>query len=568
MDVQALLTGGSLLILLVGAALTAPLSFFLIWLYRRAVLRGMNVPAGVTEAALPSTAQEPPGHSLRITVVGRATRPAAATGGSRLEREATLSLRRVSLAYAAGGLAFAALIAGAWSAQAGGGFLSIRLLLRLLLLTLFFAWPIVLALSQLAAFGWRDRLGYAALYLALSVTVGAVAVLASTNRDPFGLIVLWLDMNSLATLLLIACLTRRVRAVGPLVLAFMTAGIAGAIMLPLAVGSSEQITTGLACVFAAGGLGGRDLFFGLNLVGFVALGAAGWGMLRLIGHRYRLKRMSDQSLALDAMWLLFAVANSVLLASGGWIWILAGPAAFFLYKLVLWGAFARFVRPAAGAYSSTLLLLRVFSLGPRSLRLFDALAKCWLRVGPITLIAGPDLATGLVEPHEFLDFLGGRVSRQFVQGREDLERRMAELDTVPDPDGRYRVSEFFCRSDTWQMTMRQLAAGSDAVLMDLRSFSPSNRGCQYELEQLLDGVPLPRVVMIVDDTTDRPFLEDTLQSLWQNVPADSPNRSLQDPEVRLFEAQSGTGTEVRTLLSLLFGQQRPTAVGQVAGNAD
>jgi hypothetical protein len=268
------------------------------------------------------------------------------------------------------------------------------------------------------------------------------------------------------------------------------------------------------------------------------------------------------------MWLLFAVANSVLLASGGWIWILAGPAAFFLYKLVLWGAFARFVRPAAGAYSSTLLLLRVFSLGPRSLRLFDALAKCWLRVGPITLIAGPDLATGLVEPHEFLDFLGGRVSRQFVQGRKDLERRMAELDTVPDPDGRYRVSEFFCRSDTWQMTMRQLAAGSDAVLMDLRSFSASNQGCRYELEQLLDGVPLARVVMIVDDTTDRPFLEDTLQSLWQNVPVDSPNHSLPDPEVRLFEAQSGTGAEVRTLLSLLFGQQRPTAVEQVVGNAD
>jgi len=186
----------------------------------------------------------------------------------------------------------------------------------------------------------------------------------------------------------------------------------------------------------------------------------------------------------------------------------------------------------------------------------------------MVLIAGPDLVTGIVEPQEFLEFLGGRVSRRFVQGRDDLEQRLSQLDTRPDPDGRYRVNEFFCRANTWQMTMRELAARSDTVCMDLRSFSPSNQGCQYELGQLLDGVPLTRVLLMVDDTTDRPFLEDTLQSLWQKVPADSPNHSLQDPEVRLFEAHSGTGAEVRALLSLLFGQQRLTAVADAASHVD
>ena len=68
------------------------------------------------------------------------------------------------------------------------------------------------------------------------------------------------------------------------------------------------------------------------------------------------------------------------------------------------------------------------------------------------------------------------------------------------------------------------------------------------------------VVIIIDHTTDRAFLEDVLQSLWQDVPADSPNRSLQDPEVRLFEAHSGTGAEVRALLNLLYGQRRSEAV--------
>ena len=64
----------------------------------------------------------------------------------------------------------------------------------------------------------------------------------------------------------------------------------------------------------------------------------------------------------------------------------------------------------------------------------------------------PDLITAVVEPHEFLGFVSGQLSRQFVQDEADLERRLAALDRQPDPDGRFRVNEFFCHADTWQMT--------------------------------------------------------------------------------------------------------------------
>jgi hypothetical protein len=161
----------------------------------------------------------------------------------------------------------------------------------------------------------------------------------------------------------------------------------------------------------------------------------------------------------------------------------------------------------------------------------------------------------IVKPHEFLDYLGGRLSRQFVQGRADLAERLSRMDIRPDPDGRHRVNDFFCHMDTWQITMRRLAARSDAVLMDLRSFSPANQGCLYELEQLLGLVPLEDVVLVVDDTTDRPFLAATLQTLWQSVPADSPNRGLGAPQIRLFQVSSGSPEEVRALLKSLFGAQ-------------
>ena len=117
------------------------------------------------------------------------------------------------------------------------------------------------------------------------------------------------------------------------------------------------------------------------------------------------------------------------------------------------------------------------------------------------------------------------------------------------PMARYRVNEFYCRSDTWQMTMRQLAANSDAVLMDLRPPRSPTRAAGNQSGQLLDGVPLPQALLIVDATTDQAFLQDKLQSLWGSVAADSPNRSSLDPEVRLYEVHSGNGQRSAGLCS-------------------
>ncbi len=560
----SLSSGAILFILAVSAALTAPLSFFLLRLYRRAVLRGMNVTAGATDAAPPSVAPTPPSHPLRITTLGSGSEPITTEGKSRFERAAALSLRRVMLAYVAAGVAFAAVFAGAWSAQAGDGFF----LSRFLVLTVDFSWPVVLALSQLAALGRRDWLRFIGLYLLIFVAVTIFGLSRSVFPDLLSLIGLWLTSNILGTLLLLASLTRRIRSVGPLVLTFMAAGMTGALLLTSIIWNSSGGISGVVQILKPTGLSGRGMFAVVVLAGFAILGVAGWRLLRMLGRWYQQKRMSDLALTLDAMWLLFAITNSIVLAAYDWRWLLTGAVAFGVYKLVLWAAFAWIAKPAtADGQSPTLLLLRVFSLGPRSLRLFDALAKHWLRTGPIVLIAGPDLVTGIVEPPEFLDFVGGRVSRQFVQGRDDLAQRLAQLDTRPDPDGRHRTNAFFCRADTWQMTMQQLAAGSDAVLMDLRSFSPTNRGCLYELGRLLSSVPLPQVLITVDDTTDLVFLGASLQELWRSVPADSPNRSLPDPEVRLYRVRSGTGAEVRTLLSLLFRQLGSTTVINPAGTS-
>ena len=69
---------------------------------------------------------------------------------------------------------------------------------------------------------------------------------------------------------------------------------------------------------------------------------------------------------------------------------------------------------------------------------------------------------------------------------------------------------------------------SGAVLMDLRSFSSEQKGCIYEIRQLFECIPLTRIVMVVDDTTNMRFFEDTLSEVWNQTPVHAPNRASRD----------------------------------------
>lgn len=182
--------------------------------------------------------------------------------------------------------------------------------------------------------------------------------------------------------------------------------------------------------------------------------------------------------------------------------------------------------------------------------MFDVLGSYWRHVGSIQLIAGPDLLTKTVEPHEFLDFLAGKLARRFIDGSEALELRLSEMDVEPDQDGRFRVNDFFCHDHTWRTVFSRLASQSDAVLMDLRSFSAQNAGVAFELEELMNLVPLERAVFVIDDTTSEQYLNQVVQQIWDRLRADSPNRSTQATGLRLLRFKGVSG-ELQDLLRAL-----------------
>jgi hypothetical protein len=543
-------TGMLPMLVMTSAALTAPVSLFLLSRYRRAVLRSMTAqarpaagagaPPVTTLAASDGTA---PAQTLRVIEGAPAD-----SEDPPLYRQARRSLVSATSIYVVAGLVYAVVLTSAylfftWDTGVAPA--------RFLWLLSCYAWPTALAVGMIVAVSWRQRLAVGLAYLAMLFAVAIYAIVHNPELSVRQVAFFWAFTNAPATILLLAFLHRRVRAVGPLVLSFMVIAVLGSQVLLSAAAADDAGLHAALAVGALFGLGGTGVFYGLMLLGFVLFGVLGWFLLKWLGRRYQARRMSDQSLTLDAMWLLFAVVQSITFAFQGWMWLFTGLAAFIAYKLVCRIGFTLtgVARPAAP--ERTLLLLRVFALGARSERLFDALSKRWLRAGSISMIAGPDLVTATVEPHEFLEFMGGELSRRFVRGGEDLERRLAAADRGPDPDGRYRVNEFFCYADTWQETMVRLAAKADAVIMDLRGFSPANQGCLFELQHLVDAVDLTRVVFLFDENTDRAFLLETLQQAWRAHERRS-QHPLPPAEARLVRVGEDEGAEVKRLLKLLF----------------
>lgn len=543
------LTGMLPFIVLAAALLSLPVCFGLLHLYRRAVLAGMNRLAGVAVApAVPAVRGAPP-MALRVLRLHARTPAEPAGVDAAALRRARRGPWRAAALYAFAGGVYALVMAVGWLLATRDPHPGA---VKFAVLAWSYAWPALLAVLMVAAYDRRRRAIVLGTYAGVFALLAAAALARSPALGVLQLPLYWLITNAAPTLLLASFLWRPIRAVGPLVLVFLLMVAIGSQLLLSIAAADERLLRGIAEFGFALGLGGHGVFFAMIVLGMLAFAALGWPLLRWLGRRYEAKRFSDQAISVDALFLLFGVVQSIGLAFEGPWWILTGLVAFAGFKTVaLLGMRLMHAGEVAGR---TLLLLRVFRLGRRSERLFDRLRRHWQPLGTIRMIAGPDLVTSTVEPHEFLEFVSGRLARQFVPDRADLERRLAGLDRRPDPDGRFRIHEFFCRADTWQMTMERLAGDSDAVLMDLRSFAPANQGCRYEIGRLLDGVDLARVVLLVDDSTDRAFLDATLAQAWSEIGVHSPNRRTPAPALRVFHLHDASEAALLALTSHLLSR--------------
>ena len=309
----------------------------------------------------------------------------------------------------------------------------------------------------------------------------------------------------------------------------MIIGVTGATLTTSLVGNNPNLLKAVSEFSFALGLGATGTMIGLHLIGFVAFAIVGWLMLELLRQLYESKHISEQSIKGDAMWLLFGIVNSIGLVFeeyGG------SPAVSSRLRSISSLAPSCFVFSAfrggrtKGAPTAPATRLCTRQTQRTALR-YPRQILAHRRQHPDDRRTG--FATTTVEPHEFFDFVTGKLERRFIDTGRTLDLRIEQMDLAPDRDGQFRVTEFFCHDDTWKITLARLADDSDAVLMDLRGFSQANDGCVFEIHELFNVVPLARAVFVVDESTDQPFMRETMQRAWRQMKDRSPNRRLEPP---------------------------------------
>jgi hypothetical protein len=371
---------------------------------------------------------------------------------------------------------------------------------RSVFLVLMFSWPAVPGVWVSTDGDRRWTLTAVAVYFAAAVTVSLAGRAGIGNA-----LVGWVFFNGLPTVVVAAFFSRAFRAVGVLVLGVALLAVTGSQAL---LGTLESDAASRLAVELGSLVGIEDavaIFVLVPLIGFVVAAAAGWMVLMGLGRWYARHGFSDHMLLLGSMCFVFCV-DYVSAAAGGQLGALAIGLGLFGVLAVgaLW-VYHWFVHRSGQV--SRLLLLRVFDHGAGTAGLLDAVAARWRHIGPVRLIGAPDLADSTIEPDEFLAFTSGRLRRLFIDSAAALDERLAGLEPAHDPDGRYRVEEFFCFDTTWRAAVESLLAESDLVLMDVRGFTSDRLGATHELELLGRERAFDRTLLVMDEHTDTDLVD-------------------------------------------------------------
>ncbi len=479
-----------------------------------------------------------------VTAGNPASRPRAP---SRAEAPGTAARlrRRLVVAYVLGALAVAiALTAVTFAATDDLPPTAFRVFVFVYV----FAWPLA---PTLAALLGEPRFGMARLGLAYLLSGGAIVlgwslvsrfVLGRADVEPLQNLrfcAVFLVMTAAAPLAIVLISgTRRVGPVVPLALAGLLVFSFAALLVQSAFIRAIDVVPLRAALLR---LGYTPLF----LLASLPVGLLCWWAQRWLGRRYQAKRFSDVQLLVDTWWVIAvfdACAN--LATTMGWraLWVLA---AFAAYRAVVSAGLAWQAVSSRQPPPARLLLLRVFGAPRRAERLFDVLASDWRFRGNVNLIAGADLAVRTIDPGDILALVGGDLRSQFVRDGADLGRRLAALDERRDPDGRFRVNDFFCFDDTWRPTLESLLGRSDVVLMDLRGVSDRNAGCLFEMQQLAARAMLEKALFVVDNDEEERLLRATVAQASSGVALSH------EPTLGIVRVRGNSRAELGSILAAL-----------------
>jgi hypothetical protein len=200
----------------------------------------------------------------------------------------------------------------------------------------------------------------------------------------------------------------------------------------------------------------------------------------------------------------------------------------------------------------SIVYLRTFENQPRARTFFQG---AWREFGHIYLLR----SAASVTPAEFRQF---KRSRRNFTGLliDSAEQFAAELgrplagpsrkrwhvfknvgpQTVSARDwyGSYPPRTFLCHGRIWKSSVDMLLEKADLVVLDLSGMMPGNEGVRYELQRVIDRIPIERVIFLADRRSDRDYLHAEIGSAWSQMAPGSPNSGAEPRVARLAVTDS------------------------------
>ena len=243
-----------------------------------------------------------------------------------------------------------------------------------------------------------------------------------------------------------------------------------------------------------------------------------------------------------------------------------------------------------------LLILRVFLINKTSLFTFSRLAKFWQHFGTYFTVSDPsfyrvywkrkfkhkfpvfivlmfllytqlesasvDSQTGSpMLPFMFLLFMGSfvfivynirRMKRNFVSHEKALDKDLVQLNKYPVKlDKTFKEKPVSCYDNTWKMTVDKLVTHANVVLMDLRGFSEKNKGCEYEVNLLLNNVSLDKILFLGYPKAI-PLIKNVISKNFETLTVNSPNKKLNKLEASVFVVQKENNEETQHIIDVLI----------------
>ena len=158
----------------------------------------------------------------------------------------------------------------------------------------------------------------------------------------------------------------------------------------------------------------------------------------------------------------------------------------------------------------------------------------WQHLGPVMFINGE----GLLNVNSLkMIWNWPRRKNQIIQNTNDVERIKKNYRLYPSSFGTYQNVSVLCSNSIWKFALSEFIKNKDLVLMSLCGFTSENKGCEFELNKLINEVPTEKFILIIDETTDKSFLEKTLRLEWKKMLKTSPNLRNAPSAIVMYQMQ-------------------------------